>query len=166
MATPREVIGAIAVGLLLLAPGCGGSDEKSSQPSQPKANPNAETPPPALRTGDRKTFAVLTRSSGVLRAAAVPVAYGSATRIVVGPRLDAAAAELQRTHPRSAALRRLRLQTLAGLRLASSPAALRGSSSKRIAQESIAKADRIDDGLRGYAASNPAANDLQPGSGG
>src|SRR6185295_1749572 len=52
---PREVIGAIAVGLLLLAPGCGGSDEKSSQSSQPKANPNAETPPPALRTGDRKT---------------------------------------------------------------------------------------------------------------
>jgi hypothetical protein len=162
---PRRLVGAIAVGgLLILAAGCGSSSDKKS--TAPKAPASAEQPPPALPSGDRVAFAELARSSGVLRAAAVPVAYGSASRIVVVPRLDAAASAVRKTRPRSAALRRLRARTLAALRLATSPGALRQPTSKRIASRAIAAADRIDAGLRGYAGSNPAANDLLPGSSG
>jgi hypothetical protein len=162
---PRAVIGAIAVGLLLVASGCGGSDDKASS-AQTETNPNAEVPPPALHHADRKAYAELTQASGALRSAAVPVAYGSATRIVVAERLDAEAADVLKEHPDSAALRSLRKRTLAALRLAGSPAAQRVTTAKQIARDSIAKADRIDDGLRRYAATNPAANDLTPGSGG
>jgi hypothetical protein len=162
---PRRLVGAIVVGaLLILAAGCGSSSDKKS--NEPKAPASAEKPPPALPSGDRVAFAALTRGSGVLRAAATPVAYGSATRIVVVPRLDAAATAVRRTRPRSAALRRLRARTLAALRLATSPGALQQATSKPIARKTIAAADRIDAGLRRYAGSNPAANDLLPGSSG
>jgi hypothetical protein len=162
---PRRLVRAIVVGaVLILAAGCGSSGDKQSNERKPPAS--AETPPPALPSGDRAAFAELTRSSGVLRAAAVPVAYGSATRIVVVPRLDAAAGAVRKTKPGNRALRALRTRTLAALRLASSPGALQQATSKRIARRALAEADRIDAGLRSYAGSNPAANDLLPGSSG
>jgi hypothetical protein len=156
----------LAVSALLIgAAGCGGSDDKTSQ-QETKTNPAAEIPPPALRPADSAAFSELRRGSGVLRAAAIPVAYGAATRIVVAPRLRAEAVEVRQTRPRSPRLRSLRARTLAALRLASSPGAVQDGTAKQIARDSIKQADRIDAGLRRYAASNPAANDLQPGSSG
>jgi hypothetical protein len=149
--------------LLICAAGCGGSDDKTSEQ---KTHPAAEIPPPALRPADRAAFVELGRASGVLRAAAIPVAYGAATRIVVAPRLRAAAVDVRKTRPRSPRLRRLRARTLAALRLASSSGARQDGTAKQIARDSIKQAARIDAGLRQYAASNPAANDLQPGSSG
>ena len=155
----------LAVSALLIgAAGCGGSDDNTSQ--QQKTNPAAEIPPPALRPADSAAFSELRRGSGVLRAAAIPVAYGAATRIVVAPRLRAEALEVRKTRPRSPRLRSLRARTLAALQLASSPGAVQDGTAKQIARDSIKQADRIDAGLRQYAASNPAANDLQPGSSG
>lgn len=143
--------------------GCGGSADK---PAAPRPPASAEQPPPRLPSGDRAAFAALARNSGVLRAAAVPVAYGSATRIVVRQRLRVAARQVGRTHPRKAALRALRARLLSALRRAASPKALVDSAAKRIARDSIAAADGVDAGLRRYAASNPAANELLPGSSG
>ena len=146
-------------GLALAAPaGCGGSDEDKSARTTETA-PGAETPPPPLPTADRAAYVEIERSSGVLRAAAVPVAYGSASRIVVTDRLNAAATRLSRTHPRNALLTRLRRTTLAGLKAAASSDALDDSKAKRIAKRSIAEADRVDAGLRRYAADHPAANE-------
>jgi hypothetical protein len=47
-------------------------------------------------------------------------------------------------------------------RAASSP----DGAARQVARASIGTADRVDAGLRRYAAANPAANELQPGSGG
>jgi hypothetical protein len=161
---PRGLRSGIVAGALWAAlAGCGGSSDK---PAQPRPPASAEQPPPRLSTGNRATFVALARNSGVLRAAAVPVAYGSATRIVVQRRLRAAARQVGRTHPRNAALRALRARLLAALHRAASAETLQDSAAKRIARDSIAATDRVDAGLRRYAASNPAANELLPGSSG
>jgi hypothetical protein len=147
-------------GLLVAAwpAGCGGSDDDSNSATSTKTAPGAEVPPPPLRARDRNAFNEIQRSSGALRAAAVPVAYGSATRIVVADRLNAAARRVARTRPRDRLLARLRRTTLAALGKAASEPARADATSKQIANASIAEANRIDAGLRRYAALHPAAN--------
>lgn len=149
-------------GLLVAAAplaGCGGSDDGgTSSATATKPAPGAEVAPPPLATRDRRVYNEIQRSSGALRAAAVPVAYGAATRIVVADRLNAAARRLAVTHPRNSLLRRLRRTALAALGVAASDRAREDSSAKGIANAAIAEADRIDAGLRRYAASHPAAN--------
>ena len=147
-------------GLAIAAPaGCGSDDDTDTNAGTTKTAPGAEVPPPPLARGDDHAYSELERSSGALRAAAVPVAYGSASRIVVADRLKAAARRLSATRPSSKALARLRRTTLAALRLAYSEGAVDDSKAKGIAKRSIAEADRIDAGLRRYAASHPAANE-------
>jgi hypothetical protein len=160
---PRSLLAGVAVALALAAAsaGCGGGSGDGKDATQ--TAPGAETPPPRLRTADRKAFAEIQRSSGVLRAAAVPVAYGAATRIVVKDRLNAATRALAADVPRDSLLRRLRSRALRGLRAAASPKAHADRAARRIAAFAIAEADRIDAGLRRYAASHPAANEIAPG---
>jgi len=160
---PRPLLAGV-VGLLALTglvSGCGGGSGDGKD--APKTAPGAEIPPPRLQSADRKAFAEIQTSSGVLRAAAVPVAYGSATRIVVTDRLNSAARALAAVVPRNSLLRRLRRTTLKSLRAAGSSGARENSTAKQIAQSAIAEADRIDAGLRRYAASHPAANEIAPG---
>jgi len=148
----------VLAGLAIAVPaGCGGSD-KNKDAGTTKTAPGAETPPPPLPSADRGAYAEIQRSSGALRAAAVPVAYGSATRFVVADRLNAAAGQLSRARPRSPLLARLRRTTLAALRRTASAGALDDAKAKGIAKKAITEADRIDAGLRRYAASHPAAN--------
>jgi hypothetical protein len=86
------------------------------------------------------------------------VTYGSAAKI--GSRqLNSDFRKVLALSPQSPLLRRLRAQALTAVRSATSPAA----SVKAAAAAAIAEADRIDAGLRRYAASNPAANEIAPG---
>jgi hypothetical protein len=82
---------------------------------------------------------------------------------VVADRLNAAVRALEAERPRDSLLKRLRARTLRSLRAAASKRARQKDTAGRIAKSAIAEADRIDAGLRSYAASHPAANDLQPG---
>ena len=154
----RDLVVLGLAGLLVAAAplsGCGGSDDDGQTT---RTNPAAEVPPPPLPARNRRAYSELQRASGTLRAAAVPVAYGSATRIVVADSLNAAVRQLSRTRPRDASLRRLRQMTLAALRVAASEPAREDATAKGIAKAAIAEADRIDADLRRYAASHPAAN--------
>jgi hypothetical protein len=85
------------------------------------------------------------------------VAYGSAGTIAAG-QLNADVRRLERLKPRSSLLRDLREQTLSAVR-----STITRGGSKAIANAAIGEADRIDQGLRRYAASNPAANEIAPG---
>jgi hypothetical protein len=142
---------------IVAAAGCGGSD-RNKNAGTTKTVPGAETPPPPLARADRLAYLEIQRSSGALRAAAVPVAYGGASRIVVTDRLNAGALALSRTRPRNVLLARLRASLVAALRRATSRGALNDGKAKGIAKKAIAEADRIDAGLRRYAALHPAAN--------
>jgi hypothetical protein len=161
----RLIVAGIA-SLALLAPvaGCGdgsneGSNEGStSETSGPKPPRSAEVPPPRLASRDREAFAAIQTASGVLRAAVVAAAYGSANRIPAHP-LRGAARKLRSVHPRNPLLKQLRARTANALIAAASPSA----DSKAVAAAAIAEADRIDAGLREYAASHPAANEVAPG---
>jgi hypothetical protein len=151
----------LAAGLagLLVAVGpvaCGDDDADESQ----RAAPGAEVAPPRLSRSDREAFAEIQRASGALRAAAIAVAYGSAPRIAEPGRLRAVARELAAIVPRDSLLRRLRRRTIKALRTAASE---EGTPPKDVAKAAIAEADRIDAGLRRYAASHPAANEIAPG---
>jgi hypothetical protein len=148
--------------MLAAAAGCGGGSKGASttttETSARKPPKSAEARPPRLRHPDKAAFAAIQRASGVLRASAVPAAYGSATRIPAD-RLRAVAREVGATHPRNPLLKRLRETTLGALDAAASS----GAAPKAVATAAIAEADRIDSGLRRYAASNPAANEIAPG---
>lgn len=154
----RSLLLVALAGLSVAAPlaGCGGSDDTAKTASQ--RSPGAEVAPPPLAPDDRTAYNEIERSSGSLRAAAVPVAYGSAKRIVVADQLNAAATQLAQARPADRLLRRLRASTLLALRQAASAGARGDATAKRIAKSAIAEADRIDAGLRRYAASHPAAN--------
>jgi len=145
-------------GLAIAAPlaGCGGSGDEGGTTKQ--AAPGAEVAPPPLAARDRRAYDEIERSSGVLRAAAVPVAYGSAPRIVVAGDLNTAARKLARAKPRDPLLRRLRRAAIAALRTAASEGTVEGATAKQVAKSAIGEADRMDAGLRRYAASHPAAN--------
>src|SRR4051812_22753737 len=112
----RRLLATSVVGFAIALAGCGGSDDKDGTTSQ--VAPGAEVAPPPLAAPDRRAYNEIERSSGALRAAAVPVAYGSAPRIVVPGELNAAARKLARTHPRDRLLRRLRRTALVALRAA------------------------------------------------
>jgi hypothetical protein len=147
--------------MLAVAAGCGGGSKGASTTTETSARKppkSAEARPPRLRHPDKAAFAAIQRASGVLRASAVPAAYGSATRIPAD-RLRAVAREVGATHPRDPLLKRLRETTLGALDAAASS----GAAPKAVATAAIAEADRIDSGLRRYAASNPAANEIAPG---
>ena len=148
------------------ASGCGGDSSSSSSSAsktatgstnQRKPPRSAETPPPPLHVSDRKTYAAVERISGDLRAAATPLAYGTASTIDKTA-LVSDARTLDRLSPRSAQLRGLRQQTISALQ-----SVIGRAPTKAIATAAIGEADRIDDGLRRYAASNPAANEIAPG---
>ncbi len=161
MPRPSCLLVAGAAALLAAGPlsGCGGGSDGSTDGKQ--APRSAEVAPPRLAGTDRKAYAEILKSSGALRAAAVPVAYGAAPRIATD-QLNPALRKLAATHPRNPALRRLRLSTLSALRAAASGGA-QDEAAKTIATEAIAEADRTDAGLRRYAASHPAANEIAPG---
>jgi hypothetical protein len=154
------VASVIGLAVLVAVTGCGGGSKGASttEASARKPPKHAEVPPPRLRSNDKAAFAAIQRASGVLRAAAVPAAYGSTTRIPAN-RLRVVAREVGATHPRNPLLRRLRATTQSALDTAASSSA----PPKAIATAAIAEADRIDGGLRRYAASHPAANELAPG---
>jgi hypothetical protein len=155
----RPLLVAVAVGLLALPAGCGGSDD---EPDTPKPPPSANVPPPKLAARDSRAFREIQRSSGVLRAAVVPVTFGAAPRVVAAARLNAAAGRVAKLRPRDPLLRRLRASVLDALRTTASEGAQRASA-KRAARAAVGEADRIDAGLRRYAASHPAANSIAPG---
>jgi hypothetical protein len=142
--------------------GCGGGSSSSSKTAtgaatQKKPPRSAEIPPPRLRASDRKTYAAIQRISGDLRAAVTPLAYGTAATIDTTA-LASDARQLERLAPQSTQLQGLRQQTLSALQ-----SVIGRSPTKAIATAAIGEADRIDDGLRRYAASNPAANEITPG---
>jgi hypothetical protein len=139
--------------------GCGGGSKEGSTSETGTRKPprSAEVAPPRLPAPDRRAYAAIQRSSGDLRAAATPVAYGSAGTIAAG-QLNADVRRLERLKPRSSLLQDLREQTLSAVR-----STITRGSSKAIANAAIGEADRIDQGLRRYAASNPAANEIAPG---
>ena len=159
---PPAGLAALAL-MALVAAGCGGGNSSSGSKtatgagSQKKPPRSAETPPPRLHASDRKAYASIQRISGDLRAAVTPLAYGTAATIDTTA-LAADARTLDRLTPRSAELQGLRQQTLSALQ-----SVIGRSPTKAIATAAIGEADRIDDGLRRYAASNPAANEIAPG---
>jgi hypothetical protein len=142
-----------------MAPAACGDDNADEAKT---AAPGAEVAPPRLVRADRKAFAEIQRSSGALRAAAIPVAYGSAPGIVAPGRLLAAARDVAAIVPRDSLLRRLRRRTIRALRTAASDGGT-PEIAKDAANAAIAEADRIDAGLRRYAAAHPAANEIAPG---
>jgi hypothetical protein len=154
------VAGVATLSLLVPVAGCGdGSKEGStSGTSGPKPPRSAEVPPPRLASRDKEAFATIQTASGVLRAAVVAAAFGSTNRIPAH-RLRGAARELHSIHPRNPLLKGLRARTARALVAAASPSA----DPKAVATAAIAEADRIDAGLRRYAASHPAANEVAPG---
>jgi hypothetical protein len=147
------VVGLVVAGMPVA---CGSDGDDGGR----EAAPGAEVRPPRLVTGDRRAYTRIQRASGDLRAAAIPVSYG-ASEIVAADRLRADIRTLEVTEPQDSLLKRLRRRTLRALRTAS--AAGQGDSAQAAAAAAIAEADRIDAGLRRYAASNPAANEIAPG---
>jgi hypothetical protein len=137
--------------------GCGGDSNDGSGPDDRKPPASAEVPPPRLPASDRRAYATIQKASGDLRAAATPIVYGTGGRIA-SEELSADVRKLQRLAPRSRLLRNLRDRTLSAVQ-----SAMGGNATKEIAAAAIAEADRIDDGLRRYAATNPAANEITPG---
>jgi hypothetical protein len=144
--------------------GCGGDAKPKAKPEsapgaadQRKPPRSAEIPPPRLHAPDRKAYAAIQKTSGDLRAAVTPLAYGAASRIDTAD-LTADARKLERLAPRNGRLQGLREQTLSALQ-----SVIGRAPTKAIATAAIGEADRIDDGLRRYAASNPAANEIAPG---
>jgi hypothetical protein len=138
--------------------GCGGgSDGSTGRTDKRKPPKSAEVAPPRLPASDRRTYAAIQKTSGDLRAAATPVAYGSGGTIAAD-QLEADVRRLERLKPRSSSLRDAREQALSAVR-----STITRGSSKASANAAIAEADRIDDSLRRYAASNPAANEIAPG---
>jgi hypothetical protein len=147
--------------------GCGGSgDRNGSAGTNSVANGaggkrpprSAGVRPPRLARTDKRAYATIQKASGDLRAAATPVTYNPAGRIAT-KQLNADFRKVLALSPGSPLLRRLRVQTLTAVRSATS----HGASAKAVATAAIAEADRIDAGLRRYAASNPAANEIPPG---
>jgi|SoiMethySBSTD1v2_1073268.scaffolds.fasta_scaffold2922761_1 hypothetical protein len=170
MGVVPRLIRLLAAGVAALAlaaagvAGCGG-DSKPGSNSKPataaadqrKPPRSAEIPPPRLHASDRKTYAAIQRISGDLRAAVTPLAYGTAATIDTTA-LASDAKTLERLAPQSGRLQGLRQETLSALQ-----SVIGRAPTKAIATAAIGEADRIDDGLRRYAASNPAANEIAPG---
>jgi hypothetical protein len=119
----------------------------------------ADVKPPRLSRADRLAFGRIQSASGALRAAAVPVAYGAAPQIDPAG-LNRAMRRLSGADPANAQLQRLKARTLAAINALLG--AGQGAAAKATGNQAIGVADRIDDGLRRYAASHPAANEIQP----
>jgi hypothetical protein len=155
---PRLLVAGVAV-VAITGPvaGCGGGSDDSNDAKRPA--PGAEVKPPRLPSLDRRAFGRIQSASGALRAAAIPVAYG-ASEVVDGAAIGRAKRRVRDTQPRNPQLRELRASTLDALDAFSS--ATQGAAAKAVANEAIAEADRIDAGLRRYAASHPAANEIGP----
>jgi hypothetical protein len=161
------VAGVAALAIAGPTVGCGGSGDKhgnagstaGSNAAGGKRPPrSAEVPPPRLVRADKTAYTTIQKASGDLRAAVTPVTYGATGRIATR-QLNADFTKLLALSPQSPLLRRLRVQTMTAVRSATS----RGASAKAVAATATAEADRIDAGLRRYAASNPAANEIAPG---
>jgi hypothetical protein len=161
------VAGVAALAFAGPAAGCGGSGDKQGSAANgstttgagaKKPPRSAEVRPPRLARTNKSAYAAIQKVSGDLRAAATPVTYGSAAKIA-SRQLNSDFRKVLALSPQSPLLRRLRAQALTAVRSATSPAA----SVKAAAGAAIAEADRIDAGLRRYAASNPAANEIAPG---
>lgn len=161
------VAGVAALAIAGPTAGCGGSGDKSGNAATSTAGQDAgakrppraaEVRPPRLARTDKRAYTAIQKASGDLRAAATPVTYGPAAKIAT-KQLNADFRRLLALSPESPSLRRLRVQTLTAVRSAISP----GAAGKAVATAAIAEADRIDAGLRRYAASNPAANEIAPG---
>jgi hypothetical protein len=150
-----------ALSLALLVPaGCGGgSDDNAAPPPDTRKPPrSAEIPPHPLGSSDRRAYRAIQAASGVLRAAAVPVAFGATTRIETS-RLRRAARRVSATDPSNGSLQKLRTTTQDALTALAAPS----GDPKAKGKAAMTEADRIDDGLRRYAASHPAANEIAPG---
>ena len=150
------VAGVAAVALAGFAPACGGGSEDTSA-NRPAHGPDVR--PPRLARPDRLAFGRIQSASGALRAAAVPAAYGASPRVDAAP-LSRASRRLSGADPQNERLQRLKARTLVAINAALVPG--QGAAAKATATEAIAEADRIDAGLRRYAASHPAANEIQP----
>jgi hypothetical protein len=162
MAGVSRTLGLIIAGvtgllILILVSGCGGGENQSRTTRAPRS---ADVAPPRLSAADEKAYPDIQKTSGDLRAAAIPVTYRSAAAIA-SAQLSADVRELRAVKPQDALLRRLRRSALKAVSVAISQP--RGASVKAAAAAAIAEADRIDAGLRRYAASHPAANEIAPG---
>jgi hypothetical protein len=155
----RLIVAGVAVVALagFAAGGCGGGSDDTSAANRPAHG--ADVKPPRLPRPDRLAFCRIQSASGALRAAAVPVAYGAAPQ-VDGGLLSRVLRRLSGAAPENAQLQALKARMLATINALL--AAGEGTVAKATANEAIAEADRIDDGLRRYAASHPAANEIQP----
>ena len=147
------VAGVIAL-LIAVVPLACGSDDKGNE-----TVPGAEVRPPRLAPADKRAFRQIQKSSGDLRAAAIAASYGS-SETIVADQLRVDIRKLEDLHPRDSLLKRLHRRALRALRSASEG---QGADVQAAAAAAIAEADLIDDGLRRYAASHPAANELAPG---
>jgi hypothetical protein len=147
------VAGAAAFSIAVAPLACGSEDED-------KTVPGAEVRPPRLPPVDKRAYRRIQQSSGDLRAAAIAVSYGS-SEVVVADQLRADIRKLENLDPHDPLLKRLHRRALRALRSAGS--AGQGAAAQAAAAAAIAEADRIDAGLRRYAASHPAANELTPG---
>jgi hypothetical protein len=151
------VVGVAAFVVAGFAAGCGGGSDDPSGANRPAHG--ADVKPPRLPRPDRLAFGRIQSASGALRAAAVPVAYGASPQADASG-LSRALRRLSRAEPQNAQLQRLKARTLAAINAVLG--ASRGAPAKAAAIEAIAETDRIDAGLRRYAASHPAANEIQP----
>jgi hypothetical protein len=151
------VAGVAAVALAAFAAACGGGSDETTSATRPP--PSADVRPPRLPRADRLAFGRIRSASGALRAAAVPVAYGASPRVDAS-QLRRVLRRLSGADPQNAQLQKLKARTLDALNTLMATG--QGAPAKAVANEAIAVADRIDDGLRGYAASHPAANEIQP----
>jgi hypothetical protein len=161
------VAGVAALAIAGSAAGCGDSGDKNGNAGNTAGGnsvdgkrppPGAEARPPRLVRADKRAYIRIQKASGDLRAAASPVSYGATSRIATD-QLNADFRKLLALSPQSPLLRRLRVEAMTAVRSATS----RGASGKAVAAAATAEADRIDAGLRRYAASNPAANEIAPG---
>jgi hypothetical protein len=159
----RFLIAAIAgCSILVSGTGCGGSKHDSEPVQRDSRKPprSAEIPPPRLRAPDKKAYAVIQKTSGDLRAAAIPATYGSTAGIATD-QLSSDVRKLDAQKPRNSLLKRLLAETRSAVTAAIAQRS--GAPARASAKAAIAEADRIDAGLRRYAASHPAANEITPG---
>src|SRR5207244_1215269 len=99
--------------MLVSIAGCGGSKDHSN-PNQSKSKQaprSAEVPPPRLAAADKKAYAVIQKTSGDLRAAAIPVTYGSTARIATD-QLNSDVRKLDAVKARNSLLKSLHAETL------------------------------------------------------
>ena len=133
-----------------------GGEEGGEEGENAQAEALAKIPP-----ADRTAFFRLATAIGTLRARAAPVAIGSSTQLSSAAGLRTARAQVTRLHPKDAQLRGLR-DRLVPVLAAFARAPSSGPAARRASQAAIARANRIEAGLRSYTHRTPAIGGAIP----